>query len=56
MLGDGDAHALEELVVEEGGVVGFELVAGEDDAVVICEGGVEVGSGEPGEPVHDMVS
>lgn len=47
MLGDGDAHALEELVVEEGGVFWPELVAGEGDAVVVGDGGVEVGSGQP---------
>lgn len=48
VLGNGDAHALEKLVVEEGGVLEFKLVASERNAIVVDEGRFEVGSGEPG--------
>lgn len=52
VLGDGDAHALEELVVEEGYVLSLELVVGEGEAVLVDQGRLEVGLGEPREPVH----
>lgn len=52
VLGDGDAHALEEFVVEEGDVLLLELVVGEGEAVLVHQGGLEVGLGEPREPVH----
>lgn len=54
VLSDGNSHALKELVVEEGCVFQLELIAGEGEAIVVDKGGVEVGFGEPGEPVHDV--
>lgn len=41
VLGDGDAHAAEEVVVEVGDVVGVELVAGEEGGVLVHEGRVQ---------------
>ncbi|RYR30525.1 hypothetical protein Ahy_B01g055280 isoform B [Arachis hypogaea] len=37
VLGNGDSHALEELVVEVSGVFQLELVAGESEAIVVDE-------------------
>lgn len=47
MFGDGDAHALEEFMVEERYVFLVEFVVGEGEGVVVDERRFEGGFGEP---------
>lgn len=55
MLGDGDPHALQELMVEVGDVVFAELVSGEEEGELVDEVGVKVGVGEPRVPIHGFM-
>ena len=52
VLGDGDAHAVEELVVEEDHVVGLQLVAREHQRVLVHQHRLQPRPRQPRVPVH----